>query len=391
MKPTIKVLNVIIEDRIGGPQRRIPQAALALSPKGVETVVILPAKNGGFQDILRKKHIPFHEIPSLRRPRATLNPMEHLRYLISFIPAVMKIRRVIISEKIDIVHQNDMTQVQGAIAAKLTGRKIVWHLNSYYPPLVARFFNPIVLMLADHIIAVSRSVGDAYCPPGSTLYDGEVQIVYSPADISRFHGNISPVRIKKEFDLEDAYPVIGLVGNLNPVKGHRYFIDAAKEIKAKHPESKFLIVGGILENRMDYYAFLKDRVARHGLENDIVFTDTRDDIPEILSAMDIFVLPSLSEGTPLALIEAMACERPCIATDVGGIGEVIENGKSGFLIPPMSPRKIIEAVDILMSDPDKAKKMGKTARQRVEAFYTLQRCADGYYEAYAKLLGLDNP
>jgi len=386
MKDKIKVLNIIIEDRIGGPQLRIIQVAAKLKEKGIKTIVAIPANKGGFQELLKKENIKFYEIPHFRRPRLTFNPIEHLKYFFSFVPAVLKLRRIIKSESINIVHQNDPKQIQGSIAAKLSNVKVLWHLQGMTYSLLSKPFILFVYFLADKVVASSTEIGVRYFNPRSRFFRRDVETLYAPVDTSRHRPGIDPKEFIREFGLSNAKPVIGMIGNLNSIKGHKYFVQAARMIKDKYSNARFLIIGKILENRLDYIRKLKETAVTIGLEGDVVFTGERHDIPQVLSAMDIFVLPSLSEGCPMVLLEAMATSLPCIASNVGGVPEVIGDNKAGLLVPPKDPKAIYEAVDFLCNNPDKAKAMGEMGRKRVVSDFALNLCVDNHYRLYTQMV-----
>jgi len=382
----IKVLNIIIEDRIGGPHRRIVQVTKELRKAGVETVVAIPADNGDFQGLLLKENIKFYEIKGFRRPRLTFDPKTHLKYMFSLSPAILQLKKIIEQEAIDIVHQNDIKQIQGPIAAKLADVKSLWHLQGYYP-FISACFIPFPYFLADQIVAASGVIGKKYFDFDRKLFKKDFKILYAPVDIDKFHPGNIPSPFKKESNFTNNYPIIGTVGNIDHIKGHKYFIQAAHLIKKKYENAKFVIVGKKLENRNSYATELENMVTSFNFsKQDFIFTGERDDIPKILGALDIFILPSLSEACPMALLEAMATELPCIASNVGGIPEIIKDRVCGLLVPPKDSKAIAQAIENLLSDPEKAEEIGKKARERVLSNFSLSICVQKHYEIYNKLL-----
>ena len=119
---------------------------------------------------------------------------------------------------------------------------------------------------------------------------------------------------------------------------------------------------------------------------DFIFTGERSDIAEALAAFDVFVLPSLFEACPMALLEAMAMARPSVASNVGGVPEIIENGETGFLVRPKDPKEIARAVDDLLTRPDEAKRMAARGRRHIVANFDLEACAENHYRLYCDLL-----
>lgn len=382
----INVLNIIIEDRIGGPHLRIVQVARNLRKKGIETIVAIPANNGDFQALLSKEQIKFYEIEGFRRPRLTMNPIEHLKYICLLIPAILQLKKIIKQESIDIVHQNDIKQIQGPIAAKLARVRSLWHLQGYYP-FISALFIPFPYLLADQIVTASGAMGKRYFNPARKFFKRDFHILYAPVDTNKFYPGIDSSAFEKQFDLTNAYPVIGTVGNLDPIKGHKYFIQAAHLIKKTYNNAKFIVIGKKLENRVDYTHELENLVSTFNFpKENFVFTGERDNIPEILPSFDIFVLPSLSEACPMALLEAMAMEIPCVATHVGGIPEIIEDRENGILVPPKDPQAIAQAVEHVLRNPEKAKEMAKKGREQVLARFSLDICVQKHYEIYHRMI-----
>ena len=137
---TIRILNVLMERAIGGPQLRVLQVAEGLKPQGFETIVAIPRGQGGIATLLTERGIQFHEIPYMNRIRQTWNPWTNLWWGLTYWPGVFHLMRVIRRERIDIVHQNTIESTQGAVAARLAGARVVWHVNGIPHPLVSSIF-----------------------------------------------------------------------------------------------------------------------------------------------------------------------------------------------------------------------------------------------------------
>lgn len=173
-------------------------------------------------------------------------------------------------------------------------------------------------------------------------------------------------RLKMEFNIPDDSLIIGTVGRLIGVKGHKYFIQAVhKVIKSLQPykDVKFIIVGdGPL------MTYLKREADLLGISGSVMFTGWRADVPAVMSIFDIFILPSLNEGMGKVLVEAMLLKKPIIASNVGGIPDLIRNGENGILIPPASPDKLAEAIIDLIKSEDKRNRMGERGRFIAESY-----------------------
>jgi glycosyltransferase involved in cell wall biosynthesis len=169
------------------------------------------------------------------------------------------------------------------------------------------------------------------------------------------------------------------VGTLKEQKGHRYLIEAARSVVSQFPDVHILFIGdGDLREELQ----AQTRVS--GLEEPIHFLGSRNDVPDLLAASDYFVLPSLWEGLPMALIEAMASGLPIIATEVSGTKQVMVPNETGLLVPPGTVQQLKEAVINFLSEPARARAMGAAAQQRVEACFSAKRQAEEHIALYRR-------
>ena len=156
---------------------------------------------------------------------------------------------------------------------------------------------------------------------------------------------------------------VGTVGRLAAQKGQRYLIDAAPAVLARHPDARFVVVGdGELRGELERLA------AARGVADRVLFTGARDDVPGLLASFDLFACPSLFEGLCLAVIEAQAAGVPVVATPVGGIRETVEDGVTGFLVPPTDSAALAERIVFCLEHPDEARRVAAEARRRVGRF-----------------------
>jgi glycosyltransferase involved in cell wall biosynthesis len=190
--------------------------------------------------------------------------------------------------------------------------------------------------------------------------DHKFEVVHSGVDLNKFrHDRFDPARIKKELGIPDHAVVVGTVGRLTPIKGHRYLIEAAKDIVTEYPESCFLFLGdGELSHD------LRSLAIRLGVNENTRFLGWRPDVAEILSIFDIFVFPSLNEGMGKAIVEAMSLGKPIIASRVGGILNLISNGENGLLVPHADSQILAVNIKTLLSDPATMEKMGNVGKRK---------------------------
>jgi glycosyltransferase involved in cell wall biosynthesis len=384
LKP-IRVLNILSDERVGGPQLRVLQVARGLKGRGVETHVVTPLGDSRFALLLAEAGIPHHEI-NLVRPRQTLNPLPQLRFAALFWPNVTALRKIIRSDGIQIVHTNGLMNAQAAVAARLEGIALVWHLNDVLTPkLVRTALLPLVDAWSAQIAVAAGAVGNYYFS-ATTSVIGRLKVLYAPVDTSRFRPGNSNSAVRRELGISAECVVIGTVGNFDPVKGHRHLLEAAQKIKQRVPRAKFLLVGERLNNRQKYWTMLARRTEELGLKDDVIFAGRRTDMPEVFCAMDIYVHPSESEACPMAVLEASASGLPVVATDVGGVRELVANGETGFVIEAKSPDQIAAAVFRLLDDDGLRQRLGEAGASRMSELFSLEACVEQHIQVYKAAL-----
>jgi glycosyltransferase involved in cell wall biosynthesis len=196
--------------------------------------------------------------------------------------------------------------------------------------------------------------------------------------------------LKDELGIPKHCRIIGTVGRLSREKGLSYLIKAAEKIIKEHPEAVFLVVGdGPLRESLEMETREGSAAGEAGKEaswRSFIFTGFRSDTPAMFAVMDVFVLPSLTEGLPMALLEAMASEKPIVATKVGAIPQVIENEVSGLLVEPGDAEAIAGAIERLLTNSREAKELGKNAYMRVSEGFSSQKMIREYVSLYTQLL-----
>ena len=380
-RQTIRVLNVLFEERFGGPQKRVLEVARGLRPYGVETTVALPCGGEHFPQLLRREGIGCYEM-DLVRPRGTRNPMVHARFARLFWPNVLELRRLIRRQRIDLVHTNGLPYLQAAFAARTARRPLVWHLNDTQTPA---FMSTLPRLLATRIALASKAVGE-HCFPRSRSLADRLQLVYAPVDVKAFGSQDSTDAVREEFSVPADAPLIGTIGHLNPIKGTRYFIQAFERIRERFPQARAIVVGEKLANRKAYWTSLIDLARNLGLSDSLTFAGRRDDIPRLLSAFTVYVHPSETEACPIAVLEASASGLPIVATDVGGTGEIVQNGINGFLVPPRSAQQVADRVIELLESQALRREFGTRSAQRTRQIFSLEACVESHVELYRTAL-----
>lgn len=171
--------------------------------------------------------------------------------------------------------------------------------------------------------------------------------------------------------------LIATAGRISPEKAQEVLIEAFARIKGEHPKASLLIIGDGPSRRA------LEGLARERNAEGVRFLGFRTDMDQIMCAIDLFVLPSLTEGLPNVILEAFACKKPVVATAVGGVPEIVDHGKSGLLVPPKRPDLLAEAIQALLRDPERRRAMGEAGYERVRRDFTFEAQAgklEGIYE-----------
>jgi glycosyltransferase involved in cell wall biosynthesis len=383
----MKVLYCILDNRCGGPHRLAHATALRLRQRGVETLFLLGYKAGeswqpeGFQRFL------CGHIQCVRRQAPIRNL---LRFAVMLPYNLLRIRQIIGSHSIDLVHVDGVTNFVPALAARLARRPLIWLYNDYVPGPMRPVLIPLLRRLASTVVVQGECLKRQHAA-GDARLRAKTAVLYSGVDTHRFnpagHGPERRRRVREELGLPPDCPLVGIIRNVNRFKGFTYFLEAAGQIKQRVPSAKFAIVGSKLDTDLAYWDELQQLTARLGLGGDVIYTGFRDDIPAILSALDVFVLASIEESCPVALLEAMAMEVPVVATDVGAVAEMVEHGRTGFVVPPRDSAAIAEAaLRYLEGPPEQTRRMAQAARKKVEADFEIEIIAAQQQRLYKNLL-----
>jgi len=379
----MRVLNVLPDDRMSGPQIRSLQVAETLRDRNVETVFAVPEGDGGFETAATEAGFSVYSLP-FKRIRSPRKPIANARFLAGYRGTVSRLTSFVASVDADIVHVNVSTNFQGAHAAFRSGAALVWHFNDSLTPWPVRNVTAgLARRWADEIIVAADAVADYYFPNDQA----QTRTVYAPVDIDTFDldtvGDTWPDGLLGRGS-PPSCPVVGTVGNINPAKGHGDFIRVINRVCSRHGPVLAPVVGKPLASRRGHFRRLQRLVEDRELEDTVHFCGYRDDIPSVLSAFDVFVLSSVSEACPMVILEAMAMERPVVATDVGGVREQITDGKHGLVVPRSDPAAMADRIETLLTDGDECQRLGTNARQRVVEEFSLPTIANHLLSVYER-------
>ena len=295
-------------------------------------------------------------------------------------------------QKIRLVHTNSLkADVIGGFAARFSRCPVVWHVrdrieDDYLPKSVVRTFRFLSRMIPNYVIANSgatlrtlhlrKGARSTSIPSGIEL-NGKAAVVHdgtSTAVPLGRNGLHSQLRV-------------GLVGRISPWKGQHIFIEAAALVNQRFPDARFFIIGAAMFGEDDYEQEVRRLPAQLGIADVVEFTGFRNDVKRAIAELDLVVHAS-TKGEPFGqvIIEGMAAGKPVVATRGGGVPEIVEDGRTGILVPMGDSQAMAKAICQILSDPAEAKEMGTRARQRVAEHFTLQQTARRVEAVYEEML-----
>lgn len=379
-----KVLSVIHFPIFGGLHNQVLRLHAPLAQRGWEVIAVLPEDGSDAAGRLRAAGIRVIQMP-LHRPRKSFNPLLHVALGLCLGPEIHRLSRVIRDHRIDVVQVSSPMNPHGALAARLEGVAVVWQLASTFTPkLIRRIMMPFVMRFADVVMSWGFEVARSH--RGATELGERLVLVFPPVDTNQFRPDEDLRRRAREaLGVSGDNILVGTVGNLNWMKGHEFLVRAAAVVCRERPDIVFRILGAQTPSNAAYYQRSVVQEARQlGLleGNRLRIVEPGDQVAELLPAFDLFVLTSRLEGVPTAVLEAMSCGLPVVVTDVGAVRELVEDGITGYIVPPLDPEAIARAILRLARAPDLRGAMGEVARRRAVERYDVRSCAETHIKAY---------
>jgi glycosyltransferase involved in cell wall biosynthesis len=371
MQKKNKIIHIITRLDKGGSAENTLLTALGINKKKYEVILV---KGSTYESRMsnkehatisadlkeaRLKGVRIVNLPFLLR---RINPVYDLLALFSLYVFLIK-------EKPTIVHSHtSKAGLLGRLAARLAGVPIIVHTPhghvffGYFGPFKTKIFillEKLASRITDKIVTLSNKEKEDYLS-FKIAEEDKFSVICSGIGLNKFKESLPSEKqnLKKELGIPENSLIVGTAGRLVPVKGPEFLIQAAKHIISKYPDTYFIFTGdGPLEKD------LKRRTLEMGISKNIIFLGWRDDVAQIISIYDVFVLPSLNEGMGRVLAEAMALGKPIVASNIGGIPDLVIHGENGFLVLPKNPKQLAKYIQVLIEDKDKREKMGLAGKE----------------------------
>jgi len=361
-RPRLKILYVIDSLNIGGAEMQLLSLIRSCLADGHDVSV------GYFTPGVLSEELESLRVPAYRLGRHGLRDPWVL----------LRLRRLIGRLRPDVVHTHlRKSDLAGQLAASWAGVPArLSTVHNLAPWRRNRWLNLVARSLTSGcqcFIACGEAVRDHTQRVGRLSPD-RTEVVANGIDVDHF----DPARVR---GVERPTETVGIVGRLQPAKGHRFFIQAARRLASVRPETRFVVVGdGPLRDE------LVDEVRRQGLDRRFEFAGLVRDVAALVRSLDVVTLSSISEGLPVALLEAMALERAVVATRVGSIPDVITDGTDGLLVEPSNPAQLSAAWNRLLDDPALAGRVGRQARRTVLARFDQRQTHRRIKDLYSILI-----
>lgn len=375
-----------------GADRILLQMVTRLKEFNFEPVVVIPTdvpyeKTLSLRLLDEGIKVIYFKTAVLRR--IYFSPIGLIKYIFRFFATLFFLVKVIRENSISIVHSNTLSVIPGAFAAKITRLPHVWHVHEIIvnPKKLHQLTAWLALKFSDKVVAVSTPTYE-HVIQGTKLDPDHVVVLNNGIEVKRFDEAIGIGQaIRDDWQISDNQVLVGMVGRISRWKGQDHFLKACKLVNADDKDIRFCLVGDAPHGQEFLVESLKTTIQRSNLEKNCILGGFRDDIPVVLDALDIFVMPStLPDPFPTTILEAMAASKPIVANAHGGAVEMVEEGATGYLVDPNDPQEMADRILHLTKQSKQYRaEMGEKGRKRLENYFSVDSFLHKWVEIYEEL------
>ncbi len=363
------------------------------------TPVVVLSSEGPLREKLQEADVETHVLPldagvkETRKDSLGVRSLLNPRPLLASFAYAWRLARFLKARKAHLLHTNSLkADLLGGFAGRLARVPVIWHVRDriapdYLPRPVVKAFRMLCRVLPNYIITNSEATLKTLC----LQVEGKAAVIHS--GITRTYVRVVHDGVQEESmpmgeePSPRSYPLIGLVGRLSSWKGQHIFLEAAAVVVQAFPSARFQIIGSAMFGEEAYEAEVRALTERLGLSECVEFTGFRRDVPALIQNLDILVHAStIGEPFGQVVVEGMVAGKPVVATDGGGVPEIVEEGVTGLLVPMGSSGAMAEAIVRLLSDPEQAAAMGAAGRKRVLEHFTIELTSQRVQEVYAQVV-----
>ena len=321
------------------------------------------------------------DYPILRRKY--FNPKGIVDYIRSYHFYAKQIASYAKEHNIDLVHNNTTAVLEGIYLKRKLKLPLIWHVHEIIvqPKVISDFINMLMGRYADKIVTVSQAVAN-HIKQSPFIKDSQVEVIYNGVDNAVYYP-MDASSIREKFDIAQDALVIGMIGRVNAIKGQNDFIEAVEPLLEKNEQAVAFLAGGVFPGEEWRLEELDKRIASSSVVSQIHRIDYYDKTSELYNMFDIFVLPSIKpDSLPTVVLEAMACSKPVVGYNNGGIAEMVVDDKSGYLVKPNRPQELSNAISLLIDSSEKREKFGRVGYQRQKELFSLESYIKNFSELY---------
>ena len=368
-----------------GADKVLLELIKGLDRQEFEAHVILP-NDGVLVEALRQvgAKVSVLDYPILRRKY--FNPKGIADYIRSYNFYAKQIALYAREHSIDMVHNNTAAVLEGIYLKRKLKLPLIWHVHEIIvkPKAISDFINMLMGRYADKIVTVSQAVAN-HIKQSPFIKDSQVEVIYNGVDNAVYYP-MDASSIREKFDIAQDALVIGMIGRVNAIKGQNDFIEAVEPLLEKNEQAVAFLAGGVFPGEEWRLEELDKRIASSSVVSQIHRIDYYDKTSELYNMFDIFVLPSIKpDSLPTVVLEAMACSKPVVGYNNGGIAEMVVDDKSGCLVKPNSPQELSNAISLLLDSSEKREKFGRVGYQRQKELFSLESYIKNFSEFYDNL------
>ena len=368
-----------------GADKVLLELIKGLDRQEFETHVILP-NDGVLVEALRQvgAQVSVLDYPILRRKY--FNPKGIVDYIRSYNFYAKQIALYAQEHSIDMVHNNTAAVLEGIYLKRKLKLPLIWHVHEIIvkPKAISDFINMLMGRYADKIVTVSQAVAN-HIKQSPFIKDSQVKVIYNGVDNTVYYP-MNASSIREKFDIAQDALVIGMIGRVNAIKGQNDFIEAVEPLLEKNEQAVAFLAGGVFPGEEWRLEELDKRIASSSVVSQIHRIDYYDKTSELYNMFDIFVLPSIKpDSLPTVVLEAMACSKPVVGYNNGGIAEMVVDDKSGHLVKPNSSQELSNAISLLLDSSEKREQFGREGYQRQKELFSLDSYIKNFSEFYDNL------
>lgn len=368
----IKVLHLIETTGPGGAETVLLNIVSRLDQEDFESLVVVTGHGWLYESLTRAK------VPTVIMESDRANDWRFVRKVVGLIR----------ERNIDVIHSHlNGMNFYACLAGVVSSRPVVttfhgvigdWNVKT----AKNRLKYALIRNTSRRIVTVSeflkRQLKETWVFP-----DEKMARIYNGADFDTLDSTLVKDDVRKSLNVPQDAPLIGMVGNIRTTKGYDHYVRAARLVVDKRPDCRLLIVG---QGKGELLEQITSLISELRLDERVIMTGFRNDIPNILKQLDVFALASTSEGLSIATIEAMGVGRPVVVTDSGGPSEIVKDGETGFVVPPGDPEAMAEKILMLLDDKELAARFGERGRNDVRSRFTIEQNVRSYAELYRACL-----